>query len=979
MPKLIIALREHTKFGYIFLTFLTEKKNEYFIQIKEKIILQNVNDYIQHANNELIELLKIIDSYSDEQIVKIFSDKKKYKKNYDFIKSVSSENIEKRIRPFIENRLVRIINKLADTNLDLYLIKDKNINLHEEDKVIIHKEPAKTIFNIERNETGIKYFLSIKHNNKSINLFQKKAIIISNEPCILLLENNIYKFEDIDAKKLKPFFEKTHINISKSAEKKWFEVFGIKALQKYEVKHKGFNVKEIKHNCKAEIVLEKDWKNELAFVLYFNYGNKKFLSEKKYEPSLNFDKDTFEFEKFCRNEEFENNIKNKILETGLVLQNNSNYKIKIELEEKANQVQHTVTQLNTLIPKFKEINIDFKQDLYKKEYFTQKVSSNIKVKNGKDWFDVYGTVQFGEFEIPFLKLKNNLISGKREFVLPNKTIAIIPEEWFSKYSEMFLFAEDKGDILRINKVHFNTIQNAEIEGFDKEFTKNITKLLKFNKFKVELPTNINAQLRPYQKEGFKWMFFLQENNFGGCLADDMGLGKTLQTITLLQKTINKLKKSSKLKQIPSQTQLSLFDKPQNPEFEYQRKASLIVMPVSLIHNWKNELLKFAPELKVLQYKGINRQKHISKFNNYDIILAGYATIRNDIDLILEHEFLYVILDESQYIKNSSSKTYKAMLELSSEFKMVLTGTPIENSLSDLWSQMNFINNGMLGNEAFFLNTFIKPIEKQNDEIQTEKLKRIISPFLLRRTKDEVAKDLPTLTEQTIICKQDDEQKSIYETEKSKVRNKIIEIIESGEKKNLSVEVLKALSKLRQISNHPVLVNEKYEGQSGKFNEVIRNFESIISENHKVLIFSSFVKHLNLFASYFEKNNIKYSKLTGQTKNREEVISQFQKDEKNKCFLISIKSGGTGLNLTEADYVFILDPWWNPAVEKQAVNRAHRIGQNKKVMVYRYISEDTIEQKIAILQEKKSKLANTFINNNNPLKNMNEYDIVDLFK
>ena len=978
MKKLVIALKKHSQFGYIFSAFISERKNKYFIQITENISLQDIVKYSEIVDNKYIEILKTIDSYSDKQLAKIFSKKKTVT---EFLKKITKDDIENRIRPFIEKRLVKLVEKLQESKLDLYFLKDKNTNLHKEDKILIQNESAKTIFNIVRDENGIKYFLSIKHKEKSINLFQKSGIIVSNEPCFLLLENNIYKFKDIDGNKLKPFFEKTQITVSKQSEKKWFEIFGINALKKYEVNAKGFIILENKLECKPKLVLEKDWKGEYAFVLYFHYGKDKFHSSKAYEIKLKFIEDDFSFVKFNRNKIAENETIVNLKKLGLNLQADNNFKIPLKTKIAKEQQKRTIENLYKFIPKFKELGINFKQDLFKKEYFTQKIFTNIKVTKNKDWFDIYGNVKFGEFEIPFIQLKNYILNGKKEYILPDKTIAIIPDEWFAKYSEVFMFGETKYDNFRIKSIHFEAIQKAKIKGIDTEFKKKIKKLLSFKDFEIELPKNINAELRPYQKEGFKWMYFLQENNFGGCLADDMGLGKTLQTITLLQKTINKRKANPELtiKQKSAQKQLSLFDEPILKMIDYQRKASLIIMPVSLIHNWKNELKKFAPNLKVLQYKGTNRQKNIKIFNNYDIILSGYATIRNDIELIKEQEFLYVILDESQYIKNASSKTYKAMLELEAEHRLVLTGTPIENSLSDLWSQMNFINDGMLGNKTFFNELFIRPIEKNNDELQTKKLNKLISPFLLRRTKDEVAKDLPLLTEQTIICKLEDEQKTIYETVKSKVRNKIIEMIETGEKKNLSVEVLSSLMKLRQISNHPVMVDEKYDGKSGKFNEVIRNIKSIISEKHKVLIFSSFVKHLDLFASYFEENNIEYSKLTGQTKNRENVISQFQKNENNRCFLISIKSGGTGLNLTQADYVFILDPWWNPAVEKQAINRAHRIGQNKKVMVYRYISEDTIEQKITILQEKKSELADTFINNNNSLKDISEEGIMELFK
>jgi len=976
MQKLIIALREHTKFGFIFSAFITEQKNEHYISITQHFSFQDIEKKPHLINDDTKIILKTIESYSDKQVFRIFSNK--HKNVNDFLKKVSKHDIEKRIRPFIEKRLVTIIEKLSETKIDLYLKKDKFTNLYVEDKIDIQINAAKTIFNIEREEAVTKYFLSIKHNEKSINLYHKSGIIISNEPCRLLLERNLYLFEDIDGKKLKPFFDKKSINVPKTAEKKWFEAFGIKAIKKYEVNPKGFSIIERAVECKPELILEKDWKNEYSFMLYFNYDKDKYHSNKAPTINLEFDEANFEFFKFKRNKEVEVEIINKLQEIGLKLQPDNNFKIPTKTKNPEKQRYETIKQLNKYIPKFKKINIDFKQGFFNKKYFTQKISTDIKFTKGKDWFDVYGSVEFGEFKIPFIKLKNHILNGKKEYILPNNTIAIIPDEWFAKYSEVFMFAEEKNDKLQIKSTYFKALQKAKTKGIDKSFKDNITKLLNFKDYEVELPKNIKAELRPYQKEGFKWLYFLQENNFGGCLSDDMGLGKTLQTIALLQKTINLRNKNTEPIIKTKQSQLSLFGEAEQKVKEYPKKASLIIMPVSLIHNWKNELNKFAPNLKVLQYKDKGRLKYISNFNHFDIILAGYATIRNDIDLISKHEFLYVILDESQYIKNSASKTYKAVTELYAKYRLVLTGTPIENSLSDLWSQMNFINDGMLGNKQFFKEKFITPIEKANDKLQSERLKKIISPFMLRRTKDEVAKDLPTLSEQTIYCQQNEEQKSIYEEVKSKIRNKIIEDIEKGVKTNLSIEVLTALTKLRQISNHPVLVDEKYEGESGKFNEIIRNLESLISENHKVLIFSSFVKHLDLLAAYFNKNNYKYSQLTGQTKNREKVISEFQDNKDNRIFLISIKSGGTGLNLTEADYVFIIDPWWNPAVEKQAVNRAHRIGQNKKVMVYRYISKNTIEEKIILLQKKKNNLADSFINNN-PLKDISNNDIMKLFE
>jgi SNF2 family DNA or RNA helicase len=351
-------------------------------------------------------------------------------------------------------------------------------------------------------------------------------------------------------------------------------------------------------------------------------------------------------------------------------------------------------------------------------------------------------------------------------------------------------------------------------------------------------------------------------------------------------------------------------------------------------------------------------------------------------LLKDYPYHFVILDESQYVKNPSSKIYQSVIELQADFKMVLTGTPIENSLNDLWAQLNFINPGLLGNIEFFRREFADPIERmENSEeraLKQIRLQKLISPFILRRTKEEVIEDLPELTESTQYCVMDEEQKQLYEFEKSGIRNSILSAMEKGEENKSNIIIIQGLTKLRQIANHPKMVEPDTLAGSGKFVDVMAMLESILAEKHKVLLFSSFVKHLELFEEEFIRSSWKYAKLTGSTSNREQEIKIFQEHEDCKIFLISLKAGGVGLNLTAADYVFFLDPWWNPAAENQALSRAHRIGQKNKVMVYRFITEESIEQKIVLLQERKRDLADIFINNNNPFKQLTSEEILELF-
>jgi SNF2 family DNA or RNA helicase len=291
--------------------------------------------------------------------------------------------------------------------------------------------------------------------------------------------------------------------------------------------------------------------------------------------------------------------------------------------------------------------------------------------------------------------------------------------------------------------------------------------------------------------------------------------------------------------------------------------------------------------------------------------------------------------------------------------------------------MNFLNRGLLGNFQFFKNEFLNPIESNSDDTQREKLKQLIQPFILRRTKKQVAQDLPELNEHLVFCDMSESQEKFYETEKSKIRNNILDNISQHGIEKSSFIILQALTKLRQIANHPLLIDESFNKNSGKFDDVIRKLENLRNEGHKVLIFSSFVKHLDLLANYFNENKYKFSTLTGSTTDRENVVDEFQTNENIHFFLISLKAGGVGLNLTAADYVFILDPWWNPAAELQAIARAHRMGQKNNVFVYRFISNGTIEEKIVSLQKKKSNLADEFVNNNNPFKGMDKNTVMDL--
>ncbi|HLS71753.1 MAG TPA: DEAD/DEAH box helicase, partial [Chitinophagaceae bacterium] len=467
---------------------------------------------------------------------------------------------------------------------------------------------------------------------------------------------------------------------------------------------------------------------------------------------------------------------------------------------------------------------------------------------------------------------------------------------------------------------------------------------------IPIPENVDATLRPYQEAGFQWMNFLKETGWGGILADDMGLGKTLQTLTFLQHYLNK----------------------------HPNALFMVACPTTLIYNWENEIKKYTPNIKYLIHHGPRRTRSTKDLTDTNLIITTYGTLRSDVKLLSEIEFDYIVLDESQTIKNPLSQVAKASLELKSKNRIALSGTPVQNNTFDLYSQLNFLNPGMLGSMEFFRNEFANPIDKNQQKEAKETLSKIINPFLLRRTKEQVAPDLPEKTEMIYFCEMGAKQRKIYEAYKNSFRSQILDSIEEKGIDSARFSVLTGLMRLRQICDSPaILKDEEFENHSVKITELVKSLTEHTG-NHKSLVFSQFLGMLDLIRDELEKLGIPYVYFDGGTSSaeREKAIQEFQNNEECRVFLISLKAGGVGLNLTAADYVYIVDPWWNPAVEQQAIDRTHRIGQTKNIFAYRMICKDTIEEKILLLQDRKKALVKDLITSeeNAFLKRLTKEDI-----
>jgi non-specific serine/threonine protein kinase len=450
------------------------------------------------------------------------------------------------------------------------------------------------------------------------------------------------------------------------------------------------------------------------------------------------------------------------------------------------------------------------------------------------------------------------------------------------------------------------------------------------------------------------LHYLSEIGWGGILADDMGLGKTVQALSYLH-----YYKATR-----------------------GRLQALVVCPTTLMFNWENEIKKFTPNLTYYIHHGGERGRSKEQFQQAEVVITTYGTLRSDIKLLVDIPFDYVILDESQAIKNPSSKVTKAACLLNAKNRICLSGTPLQNNTFDIFAQMNFLNPGMLGSIEFFRQEFAIPIDKFGEADRKDHLRKLLYPFILRRTKEQVAKDLPDKIETILYCEMEDEQRSIYDAYRNDFRDKILGTIESQGIQKSQLTILQGLMKLRQICDSPAILNEadKYPNHSIKLEEIGREITENIS-NHKALIFSQFLGMLALIKEKLKALEVDFEYFDGSTSavERERAIQRFQNDDNCRVFLISLKAGGVGLNLTAADYVYIVDPWWNPAVEQQAIDRTHRIGQTKNIFAYRMICKDTIEDKILQLQDKKRLLAKDLITDDEGfVKSLSREDVEYLF-
>jgi len=922
------------------------------------------DDYYEDDENERYEIVAIVGKTRKNNPNVLATHFKKYDEGMDEKFLIDkSENAKK---------LLRIIDELDEdkgSNFQLmknaftylqnenfvYALAENAYQIRKKDlvEITLSPEPVDVVFEVARSKEFLTLNLKLKIGQE---LHKRKLLYSQPAENFIYVTENVYRLvkSQIAAQIIADFPQ--DVKMVATFKNEFFDRVIEPISRNFEVRYK-------KGTFKTEPV-------ELDF-----HKKQLFLSERN------------EYVVFTPRVEYDHNVSAVLNTTGNILVKNGNtirqYQRNFELED---DFLESLAELHPDFEAQKESKLfylhytDFTKNMWFYKFFDQLQANNIEVfglkdlknfkyspykgkistsvSSGQDWFEVDVKVSFGDNRVTLNDIKKAVLNQQRYIQLKDGSVGVLPSEWFHKLEKYFRNGEIRKDKLEISKLRFSVVDelfdNLDDTGILQEITEKRQRLKNFTNIEsTEVPKQIKASLRHYQKEGLNWLNFLDEMQWGGILADDMGLGKTVQVLAFLQLQVNK-----------------------------KMGTNIIVVPTTLLFNWENELKKFAPKLKAHYYYGIDRVKNTDEFKNYDLVFTTYGILLRDIETLSSFQFNYAVLDESQAIKNPLSHRYKAACLINARNKIALTGTPIENGTFDLFSQMSYVNRGFFGGAQKFKQNYSTPIDKDGNEIIAGELNKIINPFVLRRTKEKVASELPDKTEDIIYCEMENGQRRVYDAYRNEYRNQLLKKIEADGIGKSKMMVLEALTRLRQICDSPMLLNsdEVTETQSVKIKEIVRHITNKTGK-HKILVFSQFVKMLGLIKDELAKLNIEYEYLDGQcsSQQREQSVNNFQENENLRVFLISLKAGGTGLNLTAAEYVYLVDPWWNPAVENQAIDRCYRIGQDKKVFAYRMICKNTVEEKIVTLQNRKKKIAEDIIQTDESiLKKLNQKDISELF-
>ena len=908
---------------------------------------------------ELHEMASLCEQMLPYELYSRYANKKMFKRESDFWAS-DDKVLKKHIKRMADMALTKVIRLAGNSDIAILYAKTPKMALHIDDRLTLCKERVTPVMNFRRGEEGTEYRLQLRIGTSMAgDLVQRNVVVLSYTPGKFILDGSIYSMDEgFSAQLLIPFVKKPLVWIPRRSENDYFRRFILKNVAKVEMNVEGFDIEDMESLPRPKISVESNISGEHLLSLQFDYDGNSYPPD---DPSpgrvtLRETADSFRFTRLLRDLEAERRYMEKLREVAPQL-TSAGY---IRFASLAVMVEW----LRENGQRLRKEGFDVLQPSDHVYYIGPLSVEQSDTWDG-DWLQTRVTIVIdgGRIRIPFSHLRSNILQGEQEYLLPTGERLLIPPEWLERYADLLLTGKTIGNMIVRHRSQLPTTappagsvmttedyaeRSAAAEG--KSTTATGGKIAESHAEKKFLGLDtMNATLRPYQMEGLKWLWHNFEARTGCCLADDMGLGKTIQTIALLleYKAVAKVRHAQKPQAgfLFSEEEMSgkSGSGPTDgdaPEY----RTSLVVAPASVVHNWRNELERFAPSLLVCTYTGdiAKREEKRQNLMRWDVVLTTYRTLANDIEYLARQEFGIIVYDESQNFKTANTQTHQAVDRMKAMHSIALSGTPVENNLEELWSLMSVLNPNLLGDARSFKQAFVKPISQTMEESRTAVLRRLIAPYFLKRTKEEVLDDLPERQDEVVVCPMTDKQVSEYAIALSRARNEWIDPTITNAHRQ--IHILAAIQRMRQIANG-----------DGKMKVVFKFLANLRGTSHKVLIFSEYVSLLERVAEKMWRHGWKHEMLTGETYNREQVIDKFQNTPSCQFFLISLKAGGVGLNLTSADYVFLLDPWWNKSAEEQAIARSHRIGQHHPVFVYRFISEGTLEQQILTLQDRKQNL------------------------
>ena len=931
-PTLLI-LRPQKQFGIV----TAELKR--VVSLGQFMMLQGtVRSEQLSADSEWCSLAKLCEELQLGNLYGRYANKKMFRHEKDFWETEDAA-IKSHVKRMADRRLVEAVRLAAANNIPILYAVTEREPLHISNRLTLDDSTVVLpVMNFDRHADGTDYRLQLRMGELLVEtLSDHKLIVLGYEPGMFVLDGQIHIMgEGFSGKLLQPFVKTRVVKIPQKLENDYFRKFILKNVARVEVNATGFDIEDVKEQLVPCLTAEKSIDGRHLLSLHFKYGQTEYTPASKTNGrvTLREEDGRFRFVRQLRDKQQEQHFVQLLQQTSTPTTPEGGIRFA--------SLAEMVGWLRLHGPRLRAQGFSVVQPS-EQVYYIGPLSVEQSDSWHGDWLqtDVTIVLDDGRLRIPFRELRDTILHGEQEFMLPTGERLLIPQEWLQRYSNLLLTGMPKGEGFQRHRSQVDATEPIS------------TTADAILPISLEPPKGLKAQLRPYQQTGYEWLCRNFSAQTGCCLSDEMGLGKTLQTIALLLKYKETAKAERKRQPQPgmlfSDEEMQGAVNSHESVFSSQFKTSLVVAPASVVHNWRNELQRFAPSLLVCTYTGAvgsRRDKRLALMR-WDVVLTTYRTLLNDIDFFAGKRFGMVVFDESQAFKSASSQIHQAVSRLQALHRIALSGTPVENNLNELWSLMNVLNPNLLGDARTFQQSFVNPIAFQLEESRRELLRRLIAPYFLKRTKDEVLTDLPERQDEVVVCPMTEQQVSQYAVELSRARNEWLDPATEDSRRNMNM--LAAIQRLRQIANG-----------EGKMSVVFEHLENLRSSSHKVLIFSEYVSLLERVGAEMQQREWQYDMLTGKTQHREQVIAHFQREADCQFFLISLKAGGVGLNLTAADYVFLLDPWWNLAAEEQAIARSHRIGQRQPVFVYRFVSADTLEEQILSLQERKQTLIDSIM-------------------